>query len=312
MKTLPEQFTNIILSLYKSNYKDILSSYNKEKPTTFRVNLLKHNSPEILQSLRNQGFVFDKGEIENSYIIKKSLNTKISETMEFNKGLIYVQELSSMIPPLVLDPKEGEYILDMTAAPGSKTTQMAVLSNNKAHILAVEKDLIRYKKLKYNTSLQGANITTKLDNAIILHKKYPEFINFFDKILLDAPCSSEGRFNLNKPKSYKYWNLKKVKEMQNQQRRLLNTAAQLLKPGGTLVYSTCTLNTKENEENVNWILEKYGSLKVKNINIDLKNKKSGFTKIEGKELNKDISKTLRVIPNGVYGGFFITKLVKSI
>lgn len=312
MKNLPKEFTEIVRKLYKSDYKIILSSFSKVKPTTFRLNFLKNTGAEVLESLKRQGFVFEKGDLENSFLIKKEGEINLSETNEFNDGLIYMQEFSSMIPPLILAPKEGEYILDMTAAPGSKTTQLAVLTNNKAHILAVEKSLIRYKKLKYNTNIQGSNVTIKLENAIVLHKKYPEFINFFDKILLDAPCSSEGRFNANNPKSYRYWNLKKIKEMQKQQRRLLNTAVQILKPGGTLVYSTCTINTKENEENVNWIINKWEKLKVESIQLNIKNQRPGITKIENKELEKEINKTVRVIPNENYGGFYIAKLTKSI
>ncbi len=300
---LPKEFLQILKNTYPNKWQSILKILETKKPTTFRVNVLKEKSPKkILNSLKKQGFKIREGIIKNSYIILN--NISISNTKEFKEGLIYVQELSSMLPPIILNPKKEEYILDMTAAPGSKTTQLAYLSNNKAKILAIEKNKIRYKRLKYNIKLQKAKVKTLNINAIILNKKFPEFNNFFDKILLDVPCSSEGRFTINKKKTYKYWNLRKVKQMQKTQKILINKAIQMLKPGGVLVYSTCTINTKENEEVIEWILNKYPSLKLQKINIKNLNK---YVE-KGKTVNT--KKTIRIVPNNIFGGFYIAKIKK--
>ena len=308
---LPKEFIEQLKLIYPQTYSGILRTMEKTKPTTFRVNNIKTTQDEVINELRKDSILTKKGPIENSHITLKVQKIKISETEAFNNGKIYIQELSSMLPPLVLDPKEGDYILDMTASPGSKTTQMATLAKNNANILAIEKNKLRYQKLKHNIELQGAKVKTKLEDSIILIKKYPEFINFFDKILLDAPCSAEGRFDSKNSRTYKYWNLKKIKEMQSLQKRLISKAAQMLKPGGSLVYSTCTINTKENEEVVDWILSKDDKLKIEKIKLDMPNIKSGITTIGSRELNKDIKNTIRIIPNDLFSAFYIAKIRKE-
>src|SRR3989344_1784951 len=307
---LPKEFIEQLKLIYPQTYLGILRTMEKIKPTTFRVNNIKTTQDEVIDELRKDNILTKRGPIENSYITLKVQKIKISETEAFNNGKIYIQELSSMLPPLVLNPKEGDYILDMTASPGSKTTQMATLAKNNANILAIEKNKLRYQKLKHNIELQGAKVKTKLADSVILIKKYPEFINFFDKVLLDAPCSAEGRFDSKNSRTYKYWNLKKIKEMQSLQKRLISKAAQMLKPGGSLVYSTCTINTKENEEVVDWILGKDDKLKIEKIKLNMPNIKSGITTIGSRELNKDIKNTIRIIPNDLFSAFYIAKIRK--
>jgi len=156
-----------------------------------------------------------------------------------------------------------------------------------------------------------------------LNKKYSEFINFFDKILLDAPCSAEGRFDLSNTRSYKFWNKNKKKEMARHQKGLILNAINMLKPGGILVYSTCTINTMENEEVVDWLMYRINKskssqsefisesrIKVLPINLNLPNIMHGFTKIDGKELNKQIKNTVRIVPNELFNAFFIAQIQK--
>lgn len=309
---LPNDFIELVKELYNLTEEEINSIFSTVKPTTFRVNTIKSSTIEVLAELKKANIEVKPGPFKNSFIVLNDNKQLISKTNLVTSGKIYMQELSSMIPPIILDPKQTDYIADLTSAPGSKTTQICALTNNKANILANEKSYIRFQKLKFNLNLQGCtNVKTTNLNAIDLPKKYKEFENFFDKILLDTPCSSEGRFNINKPKSYKYWNKNKIREMVNIQRALLGTAVKMLKPGGTLVYSTCTINVFENEENINWALQKYKNIKLLPININLKNVSKGFTKYNDTVYKNQLINTLRVLPNNNFGAFFIAKLTKQ-
>lgn len=136
-----------------------------------------------------------------------------------------MQSLSSMVPPLVLNPKEGENVLDLTAAPGSKTTQIASLMNGKGHILANELDKLRCERLKYNVQSQGAEIVDVINGrGEKIGDLYPEQ---FDKVLLDTPCSGEGRFTIYNVQSYKTWSPKTVNDLTKMQRKLFKSAFML-------------------------------------------------------------------------------------
>ena len=141
--------------------------------------------------------------MKDALIIKNANEKNIQKLDIYQKGYIYIQSLPSMVPPLILNPKEGDKVLDVTAAPGSKTTQIANLINGKVSILANELDKMRYEKLKYNVELQGANIVEVINSrGERLGEKYQEQ---FDKVLLDTPCSGEGRFTAYDVQSYKVW-----------------------------------------------------------------------------------------------------------
>ncbi|WDU83892.1 RsmB/NOP family class I SAM-dependent RNA methyltransferase [Caloramator sp. Dgby_cultured_2] len=137
----------------------------------------------------------------------------------FKEGQIYLQNLSSMIPPIILDPKEGEKVLDVAAAPGSKTTQMAAMMKNMGFILANEADKIRAERLKYNLKLQGVEIAeVRVGKGEKIGEEYPEF---FDKVLLDVPCSGEGIISIKDPKTYRGWSLKEVERLFRLQKNYL-------------------------------------------------------------------------------------------
>lgn len=175
---------------------------------------------------------------------------------------------------------------------------------NKGYILANEIDSIRCERLRYNIEMQGTNIVEVINKRG--EKVGKEYKEEFDKVLLDAPCSGEGRFLGNSPKTYRNWSKKTVNELAKLQKKLLKSAYEALKPGGILVYSTCTLNKKENEEVLEWALENL-ELKLLDINLNLREKLQGFN--EG--LNKEISKSIRILPSKNMEGFFIAKFKKK-
>ena len=174
---------------------------------------------------------------------------------------------------------------------------------NKGYILANEIDSIRCERQRYNIKMQGANIVEVINKRG--EKVGEEHKEEFDKVLLDAPCSGEGRFLGNSPKTYRTWSKKTVNELAKLQKKLLKSAYEALKPGGVLVYSTCTLNKKENEEVLEWALENL-ELKLLDINLDLREKLQRFN--DG--VNKEISKAIRILPSKNMEGFFIAKFKK--
>ena len=311
-------FIENLKTLFPMDFPTIEKGLRRERPTTFRLNSSKTSIETVKKDLNNEGFEFISGPFKNSYILTKIPDGKyISDTNSFKNADIYIQELASMVPPLVLNPKQDEKILDMASAPGSKTTQMVDMTNDKAEILALEKHPIRIQTLQHNIKQFGAeSVQVLLTNGIKFDMRYPQFKEFFDRILVDAPCSSEGRFNLNDPKSYKFWNIHKRKDMTKIQKGLIIAGIRMLKPGGTLVYSTCTFGIEENELVLEWLLQKYPDLKVEKIDtsengINIKNVKKGFTKTpEGKDLNKQIANSIRIMPNENFGGFFVAKITK--
>ena len=169
-----------------------------------------------------------------------------------------------MVPPILLSPQSEECILDLGAAPGSKTLQLAELMGNQGSIWAVESVRGRFFRLRDNLARYGAeNVQTHLADGTRLWRRHPER---FDRVLLDAPCSSEGRFRADAPKTYAYWSEKKIAEASRKQRRLCYAAVQCLKPGGVLVYSTCTFAPEENEAIINRVLRQFaGALTVEDI-----------------------------------------------
>ena len=221
-----------------------------------------------------------------------------------------------MIPPLVLDPKPGEIVLDLTAAPGSKTSQMAIMMKQEGELVANDKNKIRFFKLKHNMEQQGVIDDSKKDWSCTLRMEpgtvlLQEYEQYFDKILLDAPCSSEARFVVGNPKSFGYWKDRKVKEMAYTQRRLLLSAWKSLKPGGTLVYSTCTFSPEENEMQIDRLLERFDDVDVLPVEIPDVERLPIMKEWQGKTLSPEVQKCFRVKPTKDIEGFFIAKLQKK-
>ena len=178
---------------------------------------------------------------------------------------------------------------------------MAAIMENKGYILANELDSIRCERLKYNVEKLGAKIVEVCnERGEKIGNKYE---NYFDKVLLDAPCSGEGRFLATDPKTYRNWSERTVKELTKIQKKLLKSAYKSVKINGEIVYSTCTLNRKENEEILEWALQELG-IRIMKIDINLKNAIMGISD------NTEIKNSIRILPTNDTEGFFIAKLKK--
>ncbi len=227
------------------------------------------------------------------------------EVPEHGLGLIFGQEASSMIPPVVLDPKPGELVLDMAAAPGSKTGQMAQYMENEGCIIANDPQLDRANVLIANLNKMGVlnTIVTTRDGA-----HFARYGSSFDRVLLDAPCSSAGMIR----KRWNFltaWRMKRVLRYMNIQKKLILAAYRALKPGGILVYSTCTLDPLENEEVVDYLLRKTDA-RLEKIDLPLR-KSEPVLEWEGRSYSSELKKALRVHPgDNDTEAFFVVKIVK--
>lgn len=301
---LPKDFMEFLYKKYTPVKVDqILIGMTSDRYTTLRVNTLKYDVQSLMRYFKENNIKFERVSwYKDALIIKNADEKQLQKLDIYDKGYIYIQSLSSMVPPLALKPNPGEKVLDLTAAPGSKTTELSALMENKGYILANELDKIRCERLKYNVEKQGAKIIEILNGrGEKIGDKYPEY---FDKVLLDTPCSGEGRFIVNRVATYRDWSPKKVKELSKLQKKLFESAYKTLKPNGIMVYSTCTLNEEENEFILEWALENF-DLKLIDIDIDIRDAQKAFNKKE-----RTLDKAIRILPSKQTEGFFVAKLVK--
>lgn len=187
------ELTNALIEEYGEDLASEIISGFKGKPLTIRVNTLKCDKDYVKEVLDNFNIGYRDVSFYKDALILDCNEDKIREFDIYKKGMIYLQSLSSMIPPLCFDIKANESILDMAAAPGGKTCEIASLSDNKARITATEPNKIRFERLKYNVTKQGARVSVLREDA----RGLDEFLRF-DKILLDAPCSGSGTITNNK------------------------------------------------------------------------------------------------------------------
>lgn len=266
------------------------------RKSTLRVNALKTTAEEVLKELSFQKIGYRRVPWYQDALILEGEDAKsrVEKLPLYERGEIYFQSLSSMLPPLILAPAAKESILDMAAAPGGKTSQLAALSMGNALITACEKDKIRFERLKFNLARQGAGRVNAINADAA---KLDDFFRF-DKILLDAPCSGSGTADaLNGT-----FGEKLLSYCRKSQEALFRKAIKILKKGGTLVYSTCSLLKEENEALLFRVLK--GSDCALSP-IELPRAFDGLPLLDGAE------GTLTLLPSELFEGFFLAKIVKN-
>ncbi|MEM4637887.1 MAG: RsmB/NOP family class I SAM-dependent RNA methyltransferase [Candidatus Woesearchaeota archaeon] len=270
---------------------------------SLRINTLKITEKELVERLKKINVKLKKIPFTDTGYFYES-KFSLASTTEYLQGYIYIQEAASQLPAQILNPEEKDIILDMAASPGSKTTHLAAIMNNKGTIIAIDNDSRRLLSLRNNLERCGVKNT-------ILYKKDARFITDFgiefDKILLDAPCSGNYVIEENFLKTK---NIYGILERARIQKELLKAAVNVLKKHGILVYSTCSLEPEENEMNIDWLIKKYPEMKIEEITINIGD--PGLTNIFGKKLNTEIRKTKRFWPEKTgTEGFYIAKLRKT-
>ena len=201
-------------TMHEKQYNDedverIFNGYNSKRAVTLRINIIKTNVEDIKNELKTQNVEFEAIPWSEEALIIKNKSEKDLQQLEcYENGEIYLQSLSSMLPPIIMNPEAGEDILDMAAAPGGKTTQIAAITQNKANITACELNNIRAERLRYNIEKQGAS------SVYVMQKDSRNIDDFFsfDRILLDAPCSGSGTLNFSDNNTFKYFSRKLVEK----------------------------------------------------------------------------------------------------
>lgn len=311
MRQLPPILQDRLKAIFGQQTDQVIKTFI-ERPTTFRINTLKARREDILETLQQEGFKLRRVPwYGDAFILENKKLSELQKLPIYTQGKIYVQSLASMVPPIVLNPKPGDKVLDLTAAPGSKTSQMAAIMKNQGELIANDNNEIRVERLKHNLKLLGADsVVVTFEDGWKLEDKYKEH---FDKILLDAPCTAEARIIVSEPRTYSFWNEKNIKEHAFIQRKLIFAAWMMLKPGGTLVYSTCTFAPEENEKQVARFLEDVGELaELEVITLPQLSGGRAITEWKGEKLNQEVKKSLRLLPSKDIEGFYIAKIKKVV
>lgn len=300
---LPVEFLNKMKNLMKENeYEEFLESYNQPRHYGLRVNTLKISVEDFLRispfSLEpipwtKDGFYYKEGENPGRHPY-------------YHAGLYYIQEPSAMLPGAVMDAQPGECVLDLCAAPGGKTVQMAAAMKGQGLLVANDISADRVKALVKNIELCG------IRNAVVTNET-PEklagnFKGFFDRILVDAPCSGEGMFRKDEDAA-RSWENFKCEKCAGMQRDILDHVDKMLKPGGYMVYSTCTFSPEEDEAMIAEFMDKQGNYEICPIP-----KVAGIAdgRPEWANGNPELAKTARLWPHRMKGeGHFVALLRKK-
>jgi NOL1/NOP2/sun family putative RNA methylase len=294
---IPEFLKEKLIKQYGEELTDkIIEGYFTKRNLTFRINPLKTTKLAVIQFLNSQNIEYsDVSWYEDAIIIENVDESVIRETDMYKNGEIYLQSLSSMIPPIILEPKDNENILDMAAAPGGKTTEMYALSKGKANITACEKNKIRAERLKYNIEKQGA---TRIGVLMQDARRLDPFF-MFDKILLDAPCSGSGTIDLNDEKNVQNFTEELVNRSVKVQKELIDKALKHIRVGKEMVYSTCSILHEENESYLEDLIKRKI---IEIIPIEM----SQYEEIP--VLPVTIKGTLCVCPTQKYEGFYVARI----
>lgn len=308
LELIPNELKRRWKILFGGEYQTILKLSFSPLPKVVRINTLKLNRKDFLRIAKKYSWSIESLKIfPSAFIVKNDEDNLVENTSEYKKGLFYIQQASSLLPVIALAPEPDETVLDIGAAPGSKTTQMAQIMHNKGKIIAIDKSVERLQILRDALKrLSIKNVIPLLMDGLMLPKKY---IQKFDKVLLDGPCSCEGIIRYKTHKLIE-WKVSQIARFSSAQKRLIENGFCALRPGGILVYSTCTYAPEENEIVVDNLLKKYHNAKIIPISFGVKTR-SGIVAWGGRHLDKELVNAVRIYPQDINStGFFICKIKK--
>jgi len=310
----PEFIERIKKLIGDKDTEEFFKISHTETPDSIRCNTLKISPSELKKKLEARGWKIRQpfSDYPEIMIVEQSSNLlpgELGKSKEHLLGYFYVQEISSMLPILALKPSKEDVLLDLCASPGSKTTQAAAMMNNSGTIIANDNDGGRIAILASNLEKCGVmnTIVTKRDGVQMCQVLEKAHISF-DKILVDAPCSGEGTLRKS-PKTFLMWNVKAIEKLSRVQRKLASSALKILKVGGEMIYSTCTLSPEEDEGVVNYLIENF-DIEIETINLPLK-LRPAIKNWEKEEFSSEVCKACRLYPmDNNTDGFFLCKIKK--
>lgn len=293
-----------ILAISQDDARKCLSTPLRQ---SIRINTLKATVQDILPKLKELGWTGDQTSWCPEGLTVQSGLENLRDSDLITDGLIYIQNSSSWLPVVLLDPKPGDEILDVCAAPGGKTSHIAARMQGKGRLVANDNSRPRLIKLQQNMQRMSSAAEYTLYDASNLSKSLAG--EQFNKILLDAPCSGEGLINLDNPKTLDTWSVAHIRRLATLQKRLLNEAWQLLQPGGTLVYSTCTMAPGENEGVISWFLARHNSADVAASSLSIES----WPRVmmwNNRSYDSRVDRAIRIAPGTGNEAFFACCLTK--
>lgn len=319
----PQELLTDLTEVYGTFTQQISDTWLTAKPLSLRHNSLLDPTNQTINELQKAGFSVEvlpwyreAWIITHPDLDHKACVELLESTQAWKAGYLYRQNLASMVPSLLLELQPNHQVLDIAAAPGSKTSQIAALLNNTGTILANDISHARLYKLKANLETLGVTNTTVHHG--LGERIYQQFPAVFDAALADVPCSMMGRINIHDPKSNRPWSHKENKSLAKRQQWLLLSAISSVHSGGVVVYSTCTLNVLENEAVVDWVIKKSNrrvtieEIVIPEFPMQLNSGEQvvipGATTWRDQHYHPDMSKTWRIVPNSLMEGFFVAKL----
>lgn len=274
----------------------------------FRIHYLQASNHEVLERLKESGvdpepIPFRRG----MFSVPLAQRTRLTHSSLCEEGKIYIMNPSSTLAVEALEPQPNEEILDLAAAPGGKSLLIADRMQNRGRLACVEPVKGRFFRLKDNLARGGVvHSQLYLADGCLVGRKVPQR---FDRVLLDAPCSSEARVRLNQPETWTHWSPRKVKETSRKQRKLLLSALESVKIGGRVVYSTCSLSPEENEGVISSVLQTFdGKLELLPHGIQGVSACRGLIEWPSLKLDPRCHLALRIVPDGLYDAFFLCVL----
>ena len=286
------------------DYDAFLAACERSLPSVVRVNTIKVDPARARRALDKEGIDYEPVDWHDHLL--RLPEASPGTNWPYFHGWLHGQEEVSAVPALALDPQPGEKIWDSCAAPGSKTTQLSALMDDRGLVVGNDNNLGRLSSLRHNAERLGVTnlVVTKQDGRNYSLK--PFGFEEFDRAIVDAPCSCEGTVRKN-PTTLEEWTLEHVHSVAAVQKGILSRAVQATKPGGTVVYSTCTFAPEENEAVVDHVLETE-DCEVVAFDLPL-DSVSGVTEWEGDSYDPSVTDTHRIYPHlNDTGGFYCAKL----
>lgn len=291
----------------------IIAGWGQERPVTMRVNTLRSSLADVTRELDEAGIGYARVPWYADALVLAD-NVRERDVWGLNayaQGKVYLQSLSSMLPPLALRPQPGTDVLDMCAAPGGKTSELAALAPARggvraARVTACELSAPRAEKLEHNLAKLGA---TNVQVMRVDARRLDDWFSF-DQVLLDAPCTGSGTVSLHDGHAARYLTPELANRVERSQRALLDRGLTVLKAGGSLVYSTCSILPRENEDVVEWALARHADCEL--VDVALPHAVAGEDTDDEAPLAlpNRLPGTLTVCPSRLFEGFFVSRIAK--